>query len=160
MARPTILCPMDQERLCMVLGGLPGTIRAFMKPRVYDVLFTTRRIVGVARGGVPSIAFLGGALVAAMVLRGEAEAQRRNPLPYDVNQLDQYLRADPNGFAVDYAAIRKARVYTSTLEYIVELKTTDKRKIGLVVSRKEEANAVRNLLSHFAGAAYSASQFM
>ena len=142
-----------EERILAVFRGLPGKVRSLMMLRIYDVVFTSSRIVGIPRDRVPKSALLGGALVASLATVGSSEAVRAQPLAYDPPSFDRVLQTDRDSFAVTYPELIKARVYTNIPGYVLSLKDARTTR-SFSTLRNEEGKEMKRLLGQLASHAY------
>lgn len=92
------------EEIVDVFPGIQGIAGSFGTPRLYDVVFTDRRLVGVMKGSMPG--FLEGAIYFATIAR----KARKSEVQYDLRQLDAALTEQSKSFSIPYATVQKAKL--------------------------------------------------
>ncbi len=96
---------LSREGIVDVFPAHQGIVGSFGgNPKLFDILFTDRRLIGIVRGSMPG--FLEGAIYFAVKQR----KLQGNPTPYRTDELDAAVAKDSKSFSIPYSAIKKTKV--------------------------------------------------
>jgi hypothetical protein len=105
---------MEGESIVGIVSNAEGQVGRLGLPKLYDLVFTDRRLVGIVtvKTGKARIAgqLLGGVIgqaIAASVAKGGADKRR---IAYAGMPLDQIVTQDSANFAVPYHAVENPRI--------------------------------------------------
>lgn len=105
---------LEGEKIVGVVYGAEGQVGRMALPKLYDLVFTDRRLVGIVtvKTGTARLAgqLLGGVIgqaIAASVAKGGADKKR---MAYSGMPLDQVVAQDSANFAVLYNSIENPQV--------------------------------------------------
>ncbi len=115
------------ERIVRVVYSVRGQIGRAGMPRLFDLILTDRRLVGVMKKNLTGAVAAGaafGAIGGALAGKSIADASKSKP-PYDVGQLDRLATAEKTSFSLPWGSVERGKIgglITKTLE----LKAGDK----------------------------------
>jgi hypothetical protein len=105
---------MEEESIVGIVSNAEGQVGRLGLPKLYDLVFTDRRLVGIVtvKTGKARIAgqLLGGVIgqaIAASVAKGGADKRR---IAYAGMPLDQIVTQDSANFAAPYHAVENPRI--------------------------------------------------
>jgi hypothetical protein len=111
---------LQEEHIVRILHNVQGQIGLAGMPRLYDLVMTDQRLVGIMKKNLVGAHALGasfGAVGGALAGKSISSATRQMPL-YNVGELDDLASAEKTSFSLSWASMEKGKIsgiFTKTL---------------------------------------------